>query len=397
MSDTGRPRRSVCELQHEVGGTYSPSQFMRARRPELFSDSTPRTENQLNKDVLDYRLSILTSRKQEIDFEHFCRRIAEQEICPNLVAQTGPTGGGDSKVDSETYPVSERISTRWYQGFPGNSSEERWAFAFSAKSEWRSKVRSDVESIASTKRGYKHIYFITNQYVKDKSRSHVEDQLTGKYGARVHILDRSWLLKCVFEHGRQDLAIETLHLDAPSSSTVLLGPKDLARAQQLSAVEARIEDTSRYSGVEYQLVEDCLSAAVLSRNLEKPRVETEGRFSRAERIADSVGIPKQRLRVAYHRDPKAPSKNFSSVANRRARSGWGRHFSGRSFPKGFVMHRSCDCLRERSSGRGSFEHWSFESDGRPWPAFQPAHFSRGMAHWSPSNWRRVLFATWADG
>ena len=39
----------------------------------------------------------------------------------------------------------------------------------------------------------------------------------------------------------------------------------------------------------------------MSRNLEKPRIETEGRFSRAERIADSVGIPQQRLRAAYHR------------------------------------------------------------------------------------------------
>lgn len=301
MSDTGRRGRSVSELNRESGGAYSPSQFMRARRPELFSDSKVRAESLLNRDALDYHLGILTSKKQEIDFEHFCRRIAEKEICPNLIAQTGPTGGGDSKVDSENYPVSERISTRWYQGIPNNSEEERWAFAFSAKREWRSKVRADVENIASTKRGYKLIYFITNQYVKDKSRAQVEDQLTGKHGVRVCILDRTWLLKTIFEHGRQPIAIETLHLDAPSTNSRLVGPKDLARTQQLDAVEARINDTSRYYGVEYQLVEDCLSAAILSRNLEKPRVETEGRFSRAERIADSVGIPQQRLRVAYYR------------------------------------------------------------------------------------------------
>ena len=237
MNDTVRRTKSVSELSRESGGPYSPSQFMRARRPELFSDSKVRAEPQLNKDALDYHLSILTSKKQEIDFEHFCRRIAEQEICPNLVAQTGPIGGGDSKVDSETYPVSERISTRWYQGFPNNSGVERWAFAFSAKREWRSKVRADVKSIASTERGYKHIYFITNQYVKDKSRAQVEDQLTGKHKLRVHILDRTWLLKCIFEHGRQATAIETLHLDAPSSKSLLVGPKDLARAQQLDAVD----------------------------------------------------------------------------------------------------------------------------------------------------------------
>ena len=301
MNDTGQRTRSVSGLSRESEGAHSPSQFMRARRPELFSDSKVRAESQLNRDALDYHLSILTNRKQEIDFEHFCRRIAEQEICPNLVAQTGPTGGGDSKTDSETYPVSERISTRWYQGVPNSSGEERWAFAFSAKREWRSKVRADVKSIASTERGYKHIYFITNQYVKDKSRAQVEDQLTGKYGIGVHIFDRAWLLKCIFEHGRQAIAVETLRLDAPLSKSLLVGPKDLARAQQLEAVEARINDTSRYYGVEYQLVEDCLGAAILSRNLERPRVETEGRFARAERIADSVGISQQRLRVAYYR------------------------------------------------------------------------------------------------
>jgi hypothetical protein len=150
---------------------------MRARRPDLFSDSSTREEVQLSRDVFDHHLEVLTSKKQEIDFEHFCRRLAEQELCPNLVPQTGPTGGGDSKADSETYPVSELISMRWYQGSPSLSQHERWAFAFSAKRDWQTKMRSDVEKIALTGRGYALIYFVTNQYVKDKTRSHLEDQL----------------------------------------------------------------------------------------------------------------------------------------------------------------------------------------------------------------------------
>src|SRR6185437_16463407 len=97
------------DLTESRDDSLTPSQFMRARRPELFSDSRVHAETLLNKEVFDYQLGILTSRKHEIDFEHFCRRLAEQELCPNLTAQTGPTGGGDSKVDSETYPVSERI------------------------------------------------------------------------------------------------------------------------------------------------------------------------------------------------------------------------------------------------------------------------------------------------
>jgi hypothetical protein len=92
-------------------------------------------------------LETLTRRKQEIEFEHFCRRLSEKEICPNLLPQTGSTGGGDSKVDTETYPVSDEISLRWYEGKGREASQERWAFAFSTKKDWRSKVRSDVEKI----------------------------------------------------------------------------------------------------------------------------------------------------------------------------------------------------------------------------------------------------------
>ncbi len=123
---------------------FKPSEFMRARRPELFSDSITYQEPQLTREVFEYYLDSLTSRKQENDFEHFCRKLAEKELCPNLIPQTGPTGGGDSKVDTETYPVADAISLRWYEGIGREPAQERWAFAFSAKKKCRAKVQSDV-------------------------------------------------------------------------------------------------------------------------------------------------------------------------------------------------------------------------------------------------------------
>jgi hypothetical protein len=89
---------------------------MRELRPHLFSDSEIVPTLQLSRAVLDHYLDTLTNRKEENEFEHFSRRLAEKEICPNLRPQTGPSGGGDSKVDSETYPVSSEISLRWYKG-----------------------------------------------------------------------------------------------------------------------------------------------------------------------------------------------------------------------------------------------------------------------------------------
>ncbi len=130
--------------QREKLNRFSPSDFMRARRPELFSDTVFREEHALDRSQFEFHLDTLTQRKEEIRFEHFCRRLAEKELCPNLLPQTGPTGGGDSKVDAETFPVAETIEERWYEGDPKRAARERWAFAFSAKKKWRSKVEKYV-------------------------------------------------------------------------------------------------------------------------------------------------------------------------------------------------------------------------------------------------------------
>jgi len=93
---------------------FKPSEYMRARRPELFSDTTPMMVPLLEKGFLEYQLETLTSRKQELVFEEFCRRLASLEICPNIKPQTGPIGGGDSKVDAPTYPVASALAERCY-------------------------------------------------------------------------------------------------------------------------------------------------------------------------------------------------------------------------------------------------------------------------------------------
>ena len=155
------------------------NEFYKKMHPEQFSDSLLVKKGNLDRDMFDYYLESLTSKNLEKTFEEFCRKLAESEVCPNLLPQTGPTGGGDSKVDSETYPVSKKISDRWY--FGNTAASERWAFAISAKKDWKSKVKSDVVKIVSVNqhegRGYTKIFFMSNQYVPDKKRAQVEDEL----------------------------------------------------------------------------------------------------------------------------------------------------------------------------------------------------------------------------
>jgi hypothetical protein len=276
-----------------------PITYMRSRHPDLYSDSEIVIRPQLTEDILEYRLQTLTNRNQEIEFAYFARRLAQKEICPNLRPQTGPVGGGDSKVDGETIPVSSDVADVWVGADP--AAAERWAFAFSAKEDWKTKVAQDVKKIASTNRGYTRIYFVTNQFARDKLRAESEDALTKTFGIPVVILDRTWITKAVLENGREELAIEALHIDSLKVLTERkIGPADHERQQELDELEKAIADPEFYAGAQYHLFEDCLRAALLARGLGRRRAEIDGLFIRAQRVAEKSNDDRQRLRVAYN-------------------------------------------------------------------------------------------------
>jgi hypothetical protein len=281
---------------------FSPSEFMKARHPDLFPDTESIDELVVDKHQLEFYLDTLTQRKEEIRFEHFCRRLAEKELCPNLLPQTGPTGGGDSKVDSETYPVSETIATRWYVGNPERYAKERWAFAFSAKKQWRPKVKDDVKKIVGTNRGYSLIYFMTNQAVRDKDRATIEDELHKKHGIPVRILDRSWITEKTITNKRWDIIFHTLEIQDPRTTHKSTpGPFDAQRTRDLKILEKQIEDPARYQNNEYQLAEDSLQTALLARGLGHPRTEIEGRFARAESTARKRNDNRQLFKILYNK------------------------------------------------------------------------------------------------
>jgi len=168
----------------------------------------------LDGPTLEYHLDTLTQRNQTHDFEIFCRKLCERTICPNLRPQTGPEGGGDSKADTETYPVADEIATLTYVGRP-NIGKERWAFAFSAKEKWAQKVRSDVEGLINTRRPYDRIFFVTSRFARAKDRARIEDELSTQFGIPVTIHDRSWIVTEVVEKDRKDIAYNYLGVGEP--------------------------------------------------------------------------------------------------------------------------------------------------------------------------------------
>lgn len=279
--------------------TFSPREFLKARRPEKFSDSTSEEMPALDRSMLEYHLETLTSRNQEALFENFARRLAQCEVCPNLLPHTGPTGGGDSKVDSETFPVADALSLVWFSGIGRDAGHERWAFAFSAMKEWRPKLQSDIAKIAVTRRDYRKAFFVSNQFIADRVRAEIEDRLTKKHGFDVRVLDRNWILDRVFVGRHEAIAIEELKLQTSVRIQQRKGPLDLKKETELQVIESRIKAASEEGRHDYLLVVDCIEAVELARGLELPRTQIEGLVTRAKRVAHEYGTRHQQLLAAY--------------------------------------------------------------------------------------------------
>lgn len=265
--------------------------FFRKIHPEQFSDSKTIQVGKLDKDFFDFYLETLTSKGLEKDFEKFCRRLAEVEICPNLLPQTGPTGGGDSKVDSETYPVAEVISERWYYGEGDKVGNERWAFAISAKKEWKPKVKSDVKKIAKVNetvaRDYSKVFFMTNQYVSDKKRADTEDYLRKEFDLDVRILDRTWLLEKVFNSSsNKEIAINSFNLSDSFKDEVKIGSTDYKRKQELNKIEEQIQN---FDIKHSEYVSLSKKSLMLARQLELPETHICGLIDRYKRFSEEYG------------------------------------------------------------------------------------------------------------
>ena len=129
----------------------------------------------------------------------------------------------------------------------------------------------------------------------------IEDELSKKYAVPVTIHDRSWIVKEIIENDRRDLAFNYLKVGKEVLDNSRLGPKDYSRSQQLADIEEGIADPEAYQGMEIQRVTDALVAAKLSRGLELPRHETDGRFDRAIRLATAHGTFRQQLETLYEK------------------------------------------------------------------------------------------------
>ncbi|MCD8291329.1 MAG: hypothetical protein LUC91_07495 [Prevotella sp.] len=274
------------------------SSYLREKKPELFSDSSVVYELPLTKEIFENQIDSLSAKRMQSEFENFIIKCALRLITPNIKPHTGPDGGGDGKVDAETYEVSPDISDKWYESEEGAIGKEKWAFAISCKKHWAQKLENDVEKAADTKRGYTRILFFSNQYIKASSCFEKEQSLTEKYNIKVEIYDKSWCEKAVFDDGCKDIAIETLNFsDEYKVNTKHIGPLDKTRKAKLDELEKRI--IRPINGIDTGYIEELRETYILSRGLALPRRDIEGRFDRAQRECNNHGTIQQAFLIMY--------------------------------------------------------------------------------------------------
>jgi tetratricopeptide (TPR) repeat protein len=168
-----------------------------------------------------------------------------------------------------------------------------------SEKKWGKKVRDDVKKAHDTGRNYKVVFFVSSRSIRAKDKARVQDELSEKYNIDVRILDRTWILDEVFENNREDIVNEELHISNIVETKIKKGPLDLQREEDLESLDKKIKTAISENKINPSTVKDAIESAVLSRELEKPRVEIDGRFVRAERLAKKCGNIYQQFEVAY--------------------------------------------------------------------------------------------------
>jgi len=278
----------------------TPYEYYRKQRPEYFSDTKVVYKATLTEEHFQYVMDRLSNDMKQDLFENLTKSLALRFITPNIIPQTGPTGGGDGKTDLETHPVADEIAERWYVGDGGCRGSEKWAFAISCKEDWEGKVKGDVKNIVETGRGFTKILFFSNRLIKSKDSKDCEDALTKQYNVPVQIFSQNWFVDKVFRQGCLDIAVKELNLSSEyCEKTEVIGPHDKERKERLDKVEEDILTRQSTTLLDTELVDLALESALLSRCLELSPSATRGRLKRARDLATRYGTRQQLYQVIY--------------------------------------------------------------------------------------------------
>lgn len=282
----------------ELGNNLTPYEYYKKLHPDKFSDS--KVNYIMTKEIFEFQLDQLSTKMKQDEFEEFTRQLVCRLITPNIIPQTGPTGGGDGKTDLETHTVSEDIAVHWYVPDGGCHREDKWAMAISCKTDWSSKIDSDVKKIIETGRGFTKILFFTNQVVSSKQKASKQEKYIKEYNIPTEIYDRNWFVQSVYDNHCYEIAINALNLSSHFLQNYKEeGPNDHRKRLALKRIDEKINKESNTNGYDTQYVDNLLEAAILSRELEDAPVLVRGRFELAFHESEKHGMHQHIYEILY--------------------------------------------------------------------------------------------------
>ena len=273
-----------------------PKDLLKKLHPTQFSDSKEVEKVDCPRELLDFKISNLSEENMHFDFEDLVRKLMEREVCPNLIEETGIASGGDGKVDTENYPVSEDLQKFWYYGI--NEDNEKWAIAISLKKDWKSKCNTDIEKIIKTDRNYKKIFFVTNQAISNKKREEYQDTKIKETGIDIVIFDKTWILDKLLKPSNQDL-IKEIKISNPLIEKEI-GPNDLKKQRRRDEVEKELLEFAQKKKVNQKVIDLAIESAIISRDLEEDETKVIGKFERALRFAEEKGNINAKKDILYN-------------------------------------------------------------------------------------------------
>lgn len=114
------------------------------------------------------------------------------------------------------------------------------------------------------------------------------------------VLDSKWMVEKVYGNNLTNLAVDSLNLSSVFKENKRnVGKNDIERRGMLDEIENNISNPNRYFEFDFQLVDDAIEAAKLSRMLELPKDEVIGKFDRALRLGKKVDNERQWSKIYY--------------------------------------------------------------------------------------------------
>lgn len=287
-------KNASSEQDHKL----NPYEYYRKLRPEKFSDS--KISYKMTKEIFEFQLDQLSKKMKQDEFEEFTRQLICRLITPNIIPQTGPTGGGDGKTDLETHTISEDIAVHWYVPNGGCHGEDKWAIAISCKTDWNSKIDGDVKKIMEIEREFTKILFFTNQSVSSKQKASKQEKHKKNYNIVVEIYDRNWFVQSVYDNHCYEIAINALNLSKEFLQDYKKeGVNDHRKRLALQELDEKIKQELNNDGYDTEYIDDLLTAAILSREIEDSPVLVRGRFELALRESEKHGMSQQIYKIIY--------------------------------------------------------------------------------------------------